>query len=88
MDGEYLGHKRIHAVRTTVGGAVSEGGETILREHNRLSPAQDVARLLYWLRFMEALGTDLPRGAKGEMAEIKARWPLEDHTKPKKAPKR
>lgn len=80
-EGEYLGHTSIHAVRTQVGGAVDSDGTPVIRNHNFTSPAQDIARLAYWIRFWEATGAPVPENCKTELAAAVARWPLEG-TKP------
>ena len=46
-------------------------------EHNHTSPAQDIARLVYWIRFWEATGATVPTACKTEVAAAVARWPLQ-----------
>ncbi len=74
--GEYLGHGRIHVGRTRVGAPVDDEGTPVFREHNHTSPAQDIARLAYWLRFWEATGATVPAECKRETVAAVARWPL------------
>ncbi len=41
-----------------------------------LNPAQAIARLVYWIRYFEALGVSIPSACKTEVAAAIARWPL------------
>lgn len=76
-NGDYLGHRSIHVARTRVGAPVADDGEPVFREHNHTTPAQDIARLAYWIRFWEATGAEVPKQCKTEVAEAISRWPLE-----------
>ena len=76
-NGDYLGHKSIHEARTRVGAPVADDGEPVFRAHNHLTPAQDIARLAYWIPFWEATGAQVPSACKAEVAAAVARWPLE-----------
>lgn len=74
--GDYITHKMVHVARTRVGAPVDDEGEPVFRAKHHDNPAQDIARLAYWLRFVEATGVTLPTACKTEVAAAVARWPL------------